>query len=175
MVLCPGYVWRTASRLALATIGRAMSDDVCSYCGKQHDNRLACPEYAGRRVLIVDTPTTLHSEWARELFLRHGGEVVPLHSVAMDIGYMPAFVAYDELGTLEAGRMTVTGKFTSYFDELPELPELDERRVKVRPSGHWLSAPRKWKRLDNRLRKPIIGRKSKGWRRHVRRAKAKRK
>lgn len=72
---------------------------------------------------------------------------------------------------LKWGRMEVRGKLTAYF-----VDEALMRRA-MRPTGHWCSYPRKYKRQYRRAwqeRHKLPKRRSKGWRRHVRAAKAKR-
>lgn len=58
--------------------------------------------------------------------------------------------------------------------EIPNCVIIDEAHC-LRPNGHWISAPRRWKRLQRRgLSGHSSGRMSRGWRRHERRRKAKR-
>jgi hypothetical protein len=71
------------------------------------------------------------------------------------------------------GRMKVTGKITAYFEDTALLNRIMDGK---RATGHWLSVPRKWKRKQRRLIEATYTFKSRpsiGWRRHVRKMKAK--
>lgn len=71
---------------------------------------------------------------------------------------------------IETGRIAVTGKVTVYFADEALMREA------MRPIGHWCSYPRKYKRLYRKewqLRHDLPARKARGWRRYVRRMKAK--
>lgn len=105
-----------------------------------------------KRVLVVDMPNQRQS-WVRDAWLKAGGEVLNINSDYGKLaGYDPDFVAFNEADDLALGRMTVSGKLTAYFE--------NRRLLKH-------TANRIWNYSRPKL--------SRGWRRHLRRMKAKRK
>lgn len=149
----------------------------CHYCNKEHDSRLACPEYGEQRKAKDD------AKFFGTGFMLDGKHV-PIESVVIT-PKGNAHVLGMDFGA-EPGRMVVHGSLTAYFYDEKLLRDVQRSATHnmnklygkmAAATGHWISAPRRWKRRQRILNaegNPYKS-KSRGWRKHVRKVKAKRK
>lgn len=122
-----------------------------------------------KKVMVVVGTPSARQLWVRDAFLKAGGEVVPMQYVGIDFGLKPYQQdAVDALNDIATGRMEVSGTLTVFFEDKKILTKL------YKPQGHWLSAPRKWKRSQRKLVVAQYGMQpnkklhSRGWRKHLR-------